>query len=1095
MANYATLKAAIEAIITTNGNYEISGEDLRNTLKEIIDILGAGYQMMGVATPETEPGTPDYNVAYIAGPGVYPNFGPATVGYGEIGIFKYNGSWSVATIALSDKILPAYININEIANHPEAYEDASTALADVPELFRRKGVKVVFFDDNSQYWIEMLCYDDAGGADWWIDVENNWIIEGPIKTKVITSTGGQQIRIAGEKRGNLDDVLNVNVWNETIYAYDSAALARAAVPANKRKLGGIITYLLADGWHTEQFIGSSISEWGVAANWQSNYFELQKKIMAELQSNTIEKIYSYQKGYINTGTEEQVNIETPIPSDDYQCIVIPCNPDEVFTINGIGGTQPRVWAWLDSSLYVISRSTTTNADWLKLTAPENAAYLVVNDANSENAVCLKGTTWFSNLSLTTEKIADGAISLPKLNESVFDNTPQPNSGKIVKSGGLYDELAFIPSQYSQGFINSEGKWTDLTTGNRYYKVIPVSIAKGATIKIKGSANGNSVVYLLSAYNPVENGDAGVLQTLSANQNVDREYIAVDGAKYLYFLYLSNKSDRTPQTIQISDIDLMVKFKDTVLPMDKSITEIKQQFGTAIFKNLNVPSGITPVTQNEEFSVAEYGIKSGATINIHTQPNNGVFTKYILYVNGTSLGTYNLGDNSITLDADLSTLRLRILAANLVTGADGLTVGGNAEFNIIISDGMIPSLKNEVMELKSKMVSMSNSVLSDVDIISRNKVIEDAVHAAAYNLLPTSNSQYIKSFSLLVAGDIHADNDRMVNIVKYLNTLQSIDAGVMLGDIAGNDFSDPITYYTQALQKVKKPFLTVIGNHDAGSSTDPSTSYTTQAALIAKFLTPNIGFADLASGEYIEGANCYYYKDFNSYKIRMIVLNQFDYPDADAVGKTVLDYRRGFAFYSQAQINWLISTLGNTPNDYHVIICLHYTADNIDVENSLFTSEKYAGQRLTVYNNTDGVFIEPNANTGGQIIADIVNAWINKTTLNYTYTYGIITTQSPLIVNADFSSRIQSNFVCYIGGHWHNSIMSKGHIYASQKQYNVDWAKCAQNFSDTPRLIGTRSEDCFVVLTVDTNRKRVNLLRIGAHWTEALIDRLAINFEY
>ena len=74
-------------------------------------------------------------------------------------------------------------------------------------------------------------------------------------------------------------------------------------------------------------------------------------------------------------------------------------------------------------------------------------------------------------------------------------------------------------------------------------------------------------------------------------------------------------------------------------------------------------------------------------------------------------------------------------------------------------------------------------------------------------------------------------------------------------------------------------------------------------------------------------------------------------------------------------------------------------------------------------------------------------------------------------------------------------MSKGHIYASQKQYNVDWAKCAQNFSDTPRLIGTRSEDCFVVLTVDTNRKRVNLLRIGAHWTEALIDRLAINFEY
>ena len=43
--------------------------------------------------------------------------------------------------------------------------------------------------------------------------------------------------------------------------------------------------------------------------------------------------------------------------------------------------------------------------------------------------------------------------------------------------------------------------------------------------------------------------------------------------------------------------------------------------------------------------------------------------------------------------------------------------------------------------------------------------------------------------------------------------------------------------------------------------------------------------------------------------------------------------------------------------------------------------------------------------------------------------------------------------------------------------------------------GTRSEDCFCVMTVDTNRKRVNLLRVGAHWTQALIDRISINFNY
>ena len=100
MAKYASLKAAIDEIITTNGNYEISGEDVRNTLKSIVDSLGADYQFAGIATPETNPGTPDQNVAYLAGPGTYPNFGPTIVNAGCIGIFMYNGSWNIETIQI-----------------------------------------------------------------------------------------------------------------------------------------------------------------------------------------------------------------------------------------------------------------------------------------------------------------------------------------------------------------------------------------------------------------------------------------------------------------------------------------------------------------------------------------------------------------------------------------------------------------------------------------------------------------------------------------------------------------------------------------------------------------------------------------------------------------------------------------------------------------------------------------------------------------------------------------------------------------------------------------------------------------------------------
>lgn len=94
MANYASLKAAIQQVVKTNGNNEITGALLQQSLLAMISSLGAGYQFMGVAEPTTNPGTPDQNVFYIAYKGgIYPNFNSAVLG-SDGGILKYNGSWS-----------------------------------------------------------------------------------------------------------------------------------------------------------------------------------------------------------------------------------------------------------------------------------------------------------------------------------------------------------------------------------------------------------------------------------------------------------------------------------------------------------------------------------------------------------------------------------------------------------------------------------------------------------------------------------------------------------------------------------------------------------------------------------------------------------------------------------------------------------------------------------------------------------------------------------------------------------------------------------------------------------------------------------------
>ena len=98
MANYASLISAVQSVIATNGSNAITGSILQQTLLSIINSLGANYQFVGVADGTTTPGTPDQNVVYVGGAGTYPNFNAAVVPSGYLGVFKYNGSWTVETV-------------------------------------------------------------------------------------------------------------------------------------------------------------------------------------------------------------------------------------------------------------------------------------------------------------------------------------------------------------------------------------------------------------------------------------------------------------------------------------------------------------------------------------------------------------------------------------------------------------------------------------------------------------------------------------------------------------------------------------------------------------------------------------------------------------------------------------------------------------------------------------------------------------------------------------------------------------------------------------------------------------------------------------
>lgn len=121
MANFNELKAAVNAVIKQNGNEEITGNVLQNTLNTIISTVGHNRTFVGIATPSTNPGTPDANVFYLATePGIYPNFSGIEVTEGVV-VLTNNASntWIAQTtnIAIDSNTFSGYVsdNVNDAA--------------------------------------------------------------------------------------------------------------------------------------------------------------------------------------------------------------------------------------------------------------------------------------------------------------------------------------------------------------------------------------------------------------------------------------------------------------------------------------------------------------------------------------------------------------------------------------------------------------------------------------------------------------------------------------------------------------------------------------------------------------------------------------------------------------------------------------------------------------------------------------------------------------------------------------------------------------------------------------------------------------------
>ena len=135
----------------------------------------------------------------------------------------------------------------------------------------------------------------------------------------------------------------------------------------------------------------------------------------------------------------------------------------------------------------------------------------------------------------------------------------------------------------------------------------------------------------------------------------------------------------------------------------------------------------------------------------------------------------------------------------------------------------------------------------------------------------------------------------------------------------------------------------------------------------------------------------------------------------------------------------------------------------------------------------------------ELVPDVVNAWIKGEALTKLYAPTEEFAEfPPLTVNADFTARGEGVFVTYLIGHVHRDVMAKSAVYPEQNvlafaaSANDDW----QNYGcDLPRERDTKAEDCITVLTVDPEKRRIHLVRVGSNITLDLVERTHTTITY
>ena len=567
----------------------------------------------------------------------------------------------------------------------------------------------------------------------------------------------------------------------------------------------------------------------------------------------------------------------------------------------------------------------------------------------------------SNVEESAQQIATNTNDIANLKESIDESNLFLGTNIMGYDGGVYYPVV-------------------LPTGT----TLTMSTADGSTFD---QANVN-LVFCDANYNDLSNGGWNFYP--SANK---RTITLVNNGQTAYYV----KWTKTPaKAVQLNIGSSVLPYKPYVFPAKYLIDELTdrataEENNTGV-KNLigNVPNVYYPVVikKNEYLTVS-----NGAGIN---------------FPNQTEIHFYDSNKNEITYwGLGGQTSRTILYDQNTTSAYAMITSSDFYRQQVMMIKGTKPApyapyiTGNIASALPDKAVAITEQNSSVIDKLFYAKKLQ--------------YDDTVVPFTLLHFSDPHGSSENVKRLIEMNASIAPlIDDMICTGDMVTNTFADGFSWWGD-LEGAEK-ILLCIGNHDVTDGNDyDSYSGTTPSGAYNAYFSPYIS----NWGVEHTGSLTYYYKDYASKKIRLIVLDYL------LTGND-----------ASAQNTWLQTVLADAKtNSYTVVIAEHIPVSDTTYIASNFTMR----DKGTVYN---------------QFTAD--------------YQASV----------ASFMSG-GGKFACYLTGHTHCDAISYNSNYPNQICITVTCAITTGRDNDQYRSKNTKSQDAANVVVIDTETETIKLIRIGA----------------